>query len=146
MNKYRAIVQNNIFLLRSRSTFQQKSDDCLYKFIQFYFTRDGLKKFILKVIFGTYTGHQPEKKVCRVGDGWLVGHDAGEWGGSLWWFSLSGIRRYRISVVNGPVTEFIKIENKMFVITGLRRFPEINLPVCNCFIAILRIESVHKNI
>lgn len=33
----------------------------------------------------------------RVSDGWLVGLDAGEWDGSLWWFSPDGRRRYKVS-------------------------------------------------
>lgn len=38
----------------------------------------------------TEAGHWPVRHVLRVDDGWLVGFDAGEWDGSLWWFNADG--------------------------------------------------------
>jgi hypothetical protein len=35
-------------------------------------------------------GRRGTRRVLRVSDGWLVGFDAGEWGGGLWWFSRDG--------------------------------------------------------
>ncbi|HTE19585.1 MAG TPA: hypothetical protein VK689_14550, partial [Armatimonadota bacterium] len=36
-------------------------------------------------------------RFLRVPDGWLAGFDAGEFGGSLWWFSPDGKREHQIS-------------------------------------------------
>ena len=30
------------------------------------------------------------RSVQQIADGWLIGRDAGEWGGGLWWFSADG--------------------------------------------------------
>lgn len=40
-----------------------------------------------------------------VSDGWIVGFDAGEWGGGLYWFSRSGRRHHQITTERplGPV-------------------------------------------
>jgi hypothetical protein len=35
--------------------------------------------------------------IAKVDNGWLVGFNAGEWGGTLWWFSPDGKKRYMIS-------------------------------------------------
>lgn len=37
------------------------------------------------------------KLAARVDDGWVVGFNRGEWGGSLWWFSADGSKHYKIS-------------------------------------------------
>jgi hypothetical protein len=41
-----------------------------------------------------------ERRVIRVGDGWLVGIDAGEFGGALWWFSSDGRSSNRLADEN----------------------------------------------
>ena len=33
----------------------------------------------------------------RVSDGWLVGFNAGEWGGAIWWYAPDGKERYKVS-------------------------------------------------
>ncbi|HYI10314.1 MAG TPA: hypothetical protein VEK57_14740 [Thermoanaerobaculia bacterium] len=38
-----------------------------------------------------------ERHVVKVKDGWLVGFDAGEFGGGLWWFSENGRRSTQVS-------------------------------------------------
>lgn len=38
-----------------------------------------------------------DRHAKRVEDGWLVGFDAGEFGGGLWWFSADGGRRRRLA-------------------------------------------------
>ena len=38
-----------------------------------------------------------DRHVLGVADGWLVGFNAGEFGGGLWWFSFDGKRSKRIS-------------------------------------------------
>lgn len=40
------------------------------------------------------------RRVKRVGDGWLVGFDAGEFGGALWWFSADGSERKKLADEN----------------------------------------------
>jgi hypothetical protein len=40
----------------------------------------------------------------KVGDGWIISFNAGEWGGGLWWFSPDGSQSYNIATdfwVNG---------------------------------------------
>lgn len=39
-----------------------------------------------------------DRHVLRTDDGWLVGWDAGEFGGGLWWFSPDGARSYKIAI------------------------------------------------
>jgi hypothetical protein len=41
-----------------------------------------------------------DRHVKRVGDGWLVGFDAGEFGGGLWWFSADGRKRKKLAEDN----------------------------------------------
>lgn len=52
-----------------------------------------------------------ERHVVEVDDGWLVGFDAGEFGGGLWWFSRGGERYRRVSpperVVDGPDARYL---------------------------------------
>jgi hypothetical protein len=38
-----------------------------------------------------------DRHVKRVSDGWLVGYDAGEFGGALWWFGVDGSDRKKLS-------------------------------------------------
>lgn len=53
----------------------------------------------------------------RVTDGWLIGFNEGEWGGSLWWFSKTGKERYKISddLING----YIQRDGTLFAMEGL---------------------------
>ena len=57
------------------------------------------------------------RRVMRVEDGWLVGLDAGEFGGSLWWFGPNGQDRKRLAVVN--VVGFAKISGAALALVGL---------------------------
>lgn len=41
-----------------------------------------------------------DRHAKRVGDGWLVGFDAGEFGGALWWFGADGGARKRLASEN----------------------------------------------
>lgn len=41
-----------------------------------------------------------DRRVRRVDDGWLAGFDAGEFGGSLWWFDADGGRRRKLAEDN----------------------------------------------
>jgi hypothetical protein len=41
-----------------------------------------------------------DRHVKRINDGWLVGFDAGEFGGALWWFSADGSKRRKLAEDN----------------------------------------------
>jgi hypothetical protein len=58
-----------------------------------------------------------EIRAVRVADGWLVGRDAGEWGGDLWWYSPNGVKRYEIS--RRQVRGFYDTPGGLFGIDGL---------------------------
>lgn len=53
----------------------------------------------------------------QVSDGWIIGFNAGEWGGALWWYSPDGKRRYKIS--EDQVVGFIKTDAGLFALEGL---------------------------
>lgn len=57
-------------------------------------------------------GFSGSRKFLKVEDGWIIGFDKGEWGGSLWWFSPDGVRKLQlgegrvpalIATTKGPV-------------------------------------------
>jgi hypothetical protein len=54
----------------------------------------------------------------KVDDGWIVGFNAGEWGGWLWWFSPDGSRRYKIAS-DCWVNEFVATDAGLLVVEGL---------------------------
>jgi hypothetical protein len=66
----------------------------------------------------------PEERLIRgrrfvtaVEDGYLIGFNRGEWGGTLYWFSKDGTKKYKIS--NDQIIQF-KIRNKkIYAIEGL---------------------------
>jgi len=63
-------------------------------------------------------GECPGTRIVEfLGEGALVGCDAGEFGGGLWWFPTGGGRREEISQEN--VHGFVKLRNRVFVLTGL---------------------------
>lgn len=53
----------------------------------------------------------------RVADGWLVGFNAGEWGGHLWWFSPDGRRQYKVS--DDQITVFVQTPMGLLAPEGL---------------------------
>ena len=55
--------------------------------------------------------------VQKVADGWLVGFNAGEFGGGLWWSDESGLRTRKLSGEN--VTAFVPRGDAVLVFTGL---------------------------
>jgi hypothetical protein len=61
-------------------------------------------------------GLQGDRHVEKVADGWLVGFDAGEWGGSLWWFSEDGKAHKKLADEN--VVGFAKT-SELLALTGL---------------------------
>jgi hypothetical protein len=58
-----------------------------------------------------------ERFSVQVSDGWIVGFNAGEWGGRLWWFSPDGSRRYMIS--EDQVVGFLKTDAGLLALEGL---------------------------
>lgn len=58
--------------------------------------------------------------VLPVKDGYLVGFDRGEWGGSLYWYSKNGKKSIEIagSVFSASPVQFIKRDNQIYAITG----------------------------
>jgi hypothetical protein len=58
-----------------------------------------------------------KRSILKVVDGYLVGFNRGEWGGSLYWFSDDGAKRYKIS--NDQIVQFKKRDNKIYAIEGL---------------------------
>lgn len=58
-----------------------------------------------------------ERHYMLVPDGWLVGFNAGEWGGSLWWFSATGKDNYKIS--DDQIVSFLKRDGEIMAIEGL---------------------------
>lgn len=55
--------------------------------------------------------------VAKAGDGWLVGFDAGEWGGGLWWANDSG--RDKRMLIEENVHAIISRGPELLVFTGL---------------------------
>jgi hypothetical protein len=53
----------------------------------------------------------------EVPDGWLIGFNAGEFGGALWWFSPDGTKRYKIS--KDRVIGFFKTDAGILALEGI---------------------------
>ena len=56
-------------------------------------------------------------RILKVEDGWLIGHDEGEWGGDLWWYAPDGKRHYKIS--DDQVRGFSRAASGLFAYAGL---------------------------
>lgn len=54
---------------------------------------------------------------ARVGDGWLVSFNEGEFGAALYWFSADGKRSYKIS--DHQVEEFLHLPDGVYAVEGL---------------------------
>lgn len=50
-------------------------------------------------------------------NGWLVGSDAGEWGGKLFWFSEDGTQKTELLQDN--IRGIVKIDNATFILSGM---------------------------
>jgi len=57
------------------------------------------------------------RSLLRTADGWLVGFDAGEFGGGLWWFNNEGDANRRLLSEN--VHSILQTANGVFVLVGL---------------------------
>jgi len=58
-----------------------------------------------------------DRHVISVSDGWLVGVDAGEFGGGIWWFSTDGLRNKKLS--NENVHGFVNTSQGTLALVGL---------------------------
>lgn len=65
----------------------------------------------------TKNGLIGERHVKEVDDGWLVGFNAGEWGGSLYWFSKDGKEKRDLGALN--TVGFIETSFGIFSVNGL---------------------------
>lgn len=50
-------------------------------------------------------------------NGWLIGSDAGEWGGKLFWFSENGTKK--IEILEDNIRGIAKIDDEIFILSGL---------------------------
>jgi hypothetical protein len=53
----------------------------------------------------------------KVTDGWIIGFNAGEWGGALWWFSPDGKKRSKIS--DDQIVGFLETEAGLLGLEGI---------------------------
>lgn len=71
----------------------------------------------LKLFSGGGNPRSTPSKVLQTKDGWFVGFDYGEWGGSLWWFSLDGNTQKKLTDDN--VHDLIETKSGITAIVGL---------------------------
>lgn len=57
------------------------------------------------------------KYTLHATDGWLIGYNAGEWGGSLWRFSEDGAKKYKIS--DDQINGFLQTSHGIYGLEGL---------------------------
>jgi hypothetical protein len=57
------------------------------------------------------------RSLIRTADGWLIGFDAGEFGGGLWWFNSDGTVVRKLSPLN--VHSILETPSGTFVLSGL---------------------------
>lgn len=62
-------------------------------------------------------GLRGRRVVQKVADGYLIGTDAGEWGGALWWFSPDGKTMKKLGEQN--VHGLLSLDGKYYALTGL---------------------------
>lgn len=65
----------------------------------------------------TAAGLGGDRRVKRVKDGWLIGFDAGEFGGALWWFSADGSKRKELMHEN--VLGLVESSSGVLVLVGI---------------------------
>lgn len=49
--------------------------------------------------------------------GWLIGSDAGEWGGKLFWFNSDGSKKTEL--LNDNIRGIVKVGDKVFILSGM---------------------------
>jgi hypothetical protein len=62
------------------------------------------------------------RSFIKVIDGYIVGFNAGEWGGSVWWLAPDGTKHYKITSTDGmggnPVA-FAELNGQVVLVSGL---------------------------
>jgi hypothetical protein len=56
----------------------------------------------------------------QVTDGWLISFDAGEGGGSLWWYGADGRQSYKVS--NDHIRQFLPANRSLFALEGMANY------------------------
>ena len=69
------------------------------------------------VINSNSPGQRGRRHLIKTTDGWLIGWNAGEWGGSVWWFSSDGSNSNRIS--KHQVVGFYPVADGILAPSGL---------------------------
>ncbi len=83
-----------------------------------YGAADGLPfKIASSPTFSIFDEFSGTRSVLKVSDGYLVGFDRGEFGGSLFWFSTDGKKHYKITNLN--LQQFILRNGEVYAIQGL---------------------------
>lgn len=81
-----------------------------------YYRQDPLP-FKIKPKRNDVDGTGGQRHALKVDDGWIVGFDRGEFGGSLWWFSPDG--KLKKKITNGNIRYFIDFSGDLYVLEGL---------------------------
>ncbi len=77
----------------------------------------------LPVLIKRTRGPHPEPgeiHAVKVTDGWLIAFNAGEGGGSLWWYGADGRQSYKVS--NDRISQFLPNNRSLFALEGLANF------------------------
>ncbi|MBK8090662.1 MAG: hypothetical protein IPK32_01330 [Verrucomicrobiaceae bacterium] len=56
-------------------------------------------------------------RMSKVGDGWIVAYNQGEWGGAVFWFNGDGSKRKKLS--DHQINQFLVEGDRLFAIEGL---------------------------
>jgi hypothetical protein len=80
------------------------------------YQRDPLP-FRIKLTRTEEYGTSGHRHVHKLEDGWAIGFDQGEFGGSLWWFSPDGKQHKKLA--NGNIKYFVSLSGELFVLEGL---------------------------
>lgn len=62
------------------------------------------------------SGRESHRDSVKVNGGWLVGYDAGEWGGKIWWRSAHGEEE---EIAEDNLFAFIRSQDEVLALTGL---------------------------
>ena len=101
----------------SKREWEVKLDDGQLKVVSPSNKNQPLLPFTIAADSKMESGLKGERRVEKVENGWLVGFNAGEWGGALWWFSEDGKIRKKLTDEN--VVGLAKTSTRILALTGL---------------------------
>lgn len=78
---------------------------------------DDKPKKVLPFSIENEKGMLGERHIQKVNDGWIIGFNAGEFGGSLWWFNENGKSRKKL--IDKNVVGLVRMEKDLWALTGL---------------------------